>query len=192
MNNYQKILEAINYESITIRIDPTERLVADYERKFKTKLPAAYRAFLISYGGIWVSATCPIQEPCPCGSSACLQSFYGFMPPERVSDDIRWQTEIFQGAPVIVPIAESGFGSMISLKCEGDDAGTIYFFDGEQRFFWPDEQFHGMFENLAPEISVYLSLRKERKLPKKPRNYENFYRIAPNFDEFLMACKPEE
>ena len=52
---------------------------------------------------MWVSATCPVLEPSPCGSEAWIEAFYGFMPPDRNSDDIRWQTEIFAGAPVIVP-----------------------------------------------------------------------------------------
>jgi hypothetical protein len=71
----------------------------------------------------------------------------------------RFDTKNFGGAPAIVPIAETTFGSMICLKCTGGDTGAVYFWDGQKRSAWPDAQFRRMYENLAPEIADYLSKR---------------------------------
>jgi hypothetical protein len=190
MDEFREKLDTLRPEPITGRMPLSQQLVLDYAKEFRLDLPKSYADFLAAHGGLWISATCPIQEPCPCGTATCIQSFYGFMTPDRKNADIRWQTKLLHGAPAIIPIADGPFGSMLCLKCEGDDYGAVYLFDGEQRCFWPDEQFHRMFENLAPEIAEYLELRERGELPEKPPGYENFYRVADSFEEFLQSCQP--
>jgi hypothetical protein len=46
------------------------------------------------------------------------------------------------------------------------------------------------FKGLHPEIKHFLEMRRLGKLPKKPPGYENFYRVAATFDDFLQSCQP--
>ena len=76
-------------------------------------------------------------------------------------------------------------GQEFWLKCLGWDAGHVYMYDNQGRSAWPDEMFYKMFSNLHPEIKNYLALRKDGKLPKKPRGYEHVYLLAKSFGEFI-------
>jgi hypothetical protein len=58
----------------------------------------------------------------------------------------------------------------------------------EQRYFWPDKEFHERFTTLAPELKEWLRKRKARQLPAKRKGYENFYHIADSFTEFFNHC----
>src|SRR5438132_678120 len=56
----------------------------------------------------------------------------------------------------------------------------------------PDDRLVGDFERRFKMRlpTHYLTLRARRKLPAKPRGYENFYRVAASFDEFFQSCQP--
>jgi hypothetical protein len=175
---------------------PSDELIAQFEKRFRVSLPADYREFLLRHGGKVSSGgnvVCPVQEPTPFGTEACIDSFYGFGPPER-ADNITWATELIDGAPSVIAIGSDLMGNMIWLKCDGRDAGYVYQHDHEGRSAWTDEMFYEMFPNLGGEVQQYLQLRKQGKLPRKPRGYEHVYRLGRSFTEFMDALKtgPDE
>ena len=129
-------------------LTPSEELVSEYEEQFRLRLPSDYREFLASYGGAQLDATCQFKEPTPFGSYTHVDEFYGFMPESRPASDVRWATELIDGAPDIVAIASDMMGGMIWLKCTGADMGYVYYNDPNQRWTWPDEWFD-RFENLG-------------------------------------------
>lgn len=182
-------LAALGYKASKRCLPPSEKLVAEYEKRFSLSLPADYREFLTKHGGAEGTADCPFQEPTPVGDSAGIEEFHRFTKDHR--NDVHWATELIDGAPMVVAIA-SAMGGMVWLKCTGRDAGHVYFDDGDGRSAWPDETFHEMFPGLAPEINEYLELRKKGKLPEKPEGYEHVYRLARSFTEFMESLRPGE
>jgi hypothetical protein len=80
-------------------------------------------------------------------------------------------------------------GDMFWLKCSGPDRGHVYLHDKEGRSAWPDEMFRQSFPNLSPKIEHYLALRKEGKMPKKPKGYDHVYRLARSFTEFVECLE---
>lgn len=168
---------------------PSEELVSQFERRFGVTLPADYREFLICHGGVTGEARCPFQEPTPCGTATFIDCFFGFGPPER-TDNITTATQLIDGAPTVVAIGNNLMSGMFWLICQGDNKGAVYLHDGDKRFDWPDETFHEMFPNLAPEIKQYLKLRKQGKLPAKLHGYDHVYRVGRSFTEFVESIQP--
>ena len=169
----------------------SERLVREYEGRFALSLPTDYREFLVHHGGVVGSAECAFQEQTPCGNATCVDSFYGFTRSDR-HDDIARATEMIEGAPDVVAIADNLMGAMFWMKCSGRDRGYVYMHDHEGRFAWPDEEFYVRFGNLSPTIKDYLILRKRGGLPEKPRGYEHVYRLATSFGEFIERLEKAE
>lgn len=170
------------------RLEPSPERIDAFEQHIGAELPADYRMFLAAHAATSVSATCPIFEPSPCGQEAVVERFYGFLDDtcygslDEVSDDA-------EGAPVVIPIGEGGFGSQLFLILAGELCGNVFFYDAQQRFFWPDEQFHSMYSNLHPDIGEYLRLRAANELPDKPEGMENFYLIANSFTAFVRTLE---
>jgi hypothetical protein len=90
----------------------------------------------------------------------------------------------------VIAIGDGGLNGMIWLKCDGEDAGHVYFHDGEGRFAWDDDMFYAMYSNIHPEIKHYLKVRGEGKLPAKPKGYEHVYRLGRSFTEFFESLRP--
>jgi hypothetical protein len=169
---------------------PSEALVIEFENRFAVKLPADYRDFLVHHGGVtYGQALCSFQEPTPLGTGTIIEGFYGFAPPER-SENISWATELIDGAPSVIAIGDGGMGGMIWLICDGDDAGHIYLHDGQGRSSWDDEMFIRMYPNLHPDIKTYLKLRRQGRLPAKPKGYEHMYCLGSSFTEFFDSLLP--
>lgn len=183
--------ELLGVEVPTWRIEPTSLLVQAFEREYSLSLPEDYRDFLAVYGGVTLNATCSFLEPTPFGQIACIDEFYGFMPANRSSSDVRRNTEIIEGAPDVVAIAADQMGGMIWLKCIGEDRGYVYYHDPNQRWCWSDEEFYRRFPAMSPEIKEYLTLRGKQLLPKKPKGYENVYVLAKSFSELIGRLGPE-
>ena len=188
-------MEMLKAEPLPWRAEPSLQLVENYEREFGVALPADYRAFLASHGGVSLSAQYPFAEPTPFGPRGEVAALYGFVPagtsPAHRSRDVHWATWLIDGFPDVVAIADSFWGGMIWLKCTGDDGASVYFHDGERRHTnWRDADFYKRFPNLAPEIKKYLELRRNNLLPKKGRGYENLYLIAHSFSEFISVLQP--
>jgi len=169
---------------------PCERLVHDFESRFTVALPSDYREFLVQHGGVIGIATCEFQEPTPCGNSTCVDGFFGFRREDDRRIDVVRATELIDGSPDVVAIADNLMGAMFWLKCSGKDRGCVYMHDPEGRFAWPDELFYERFPNLDPTIECYLRLRKRGELPAKPKGYEHVYRLATSFDEFIARLEP--
>lgn len=192
MLDFAQKLTELNAEQLSKRLDATEDRINEFEEFVGATLPADYRAFLSKHGGTGASAVCPIIEPNPCGDQASVDIFYGFMSDERKSNDLYFNSELLDGAPIAIPIAEDFFGNRTFLFVSGEFAGGVYFFDAQERFFWPDSQFHSMYENLHPRIQEYLDFRSSGQLSPKADGMENFYRISDSFESFLKSCRPSE
>lgn len=192
MTKYKTILESLEFKPMRGRAENPASLLAQFETDFDLTIPGQFRDFLISCGAYSGYATFPIAEPCPCGQSGVLEKFYGFMSSAENFNDIRYKTEQTGGAPVVIPIASGGFGSLLFLECQGADAGVVSFYDADQRSLWTDEEFFAKFPNLDPGIQEYLRKRREGELPPKPEGCESFYKVADSFEEFLLSCKRME
>jgi hypothetical protein len=194
MDEFSPKVRALRLKPDMGRLVPTEDMIADFERRFSVHLPADYRRFLFAHGGQWQSLTAPcLEEFTPFGTSVCVQDLYGFMTGERQVFDIRWATEAFGGAPSFVAIASGAMnGNMIVLACWGQDAGSVYHFDAQQRALWPDEEFRYMFSALHPLIEEWLEKRRTGQLPKKAEGYESLYLLGHSFTEFFEAIQTSD
>lgn len=186
---FSDILASLGAKPSRRRVSPTEALVRGVETEFGLTLPADYRAFLLAHGGTSVEAEAPFLEPTPVGHRAGVAEFFGFC--DDPDDDIRGATEISDGAPAAIPIAEDGgFGNRIFLLLQGPRAGAVLFHDLQGRAAWPDAQFTAWFPNLAPSIQEYLTLRRQGALPEKVvSGAGDFYLLASSFSDFLRRCR---
>jgi len=189
--HHADVLRRAGVEMLKWRISPSEDLVKEFEREHQLVLPTDYREFLLEYGGCTLDASAPFLEPTPFGESAMVNRFFGFMPKDRPSLDLSWNTRLIEGAPDIIAIAGDLMGGMIWLGCTGALTGKVYFHDPEQRWTWPDKQFKSRFALLEPSIEAYLAQRRAGALPAKQRGFENVYLLANSFSSFLGALKPE-
>jgi hypothetical protein len=121
-----------------------------------------------------------------------IDQFFGFSGGPMGGGDIRRNTEMAEGAPVAIPIAQNLSGYWTYLICEGPLAGGVYHHDRESRSAWPDRLFYENFKELAPSIELYLELRRSGRLPRKSAALADFYRLADSFDEFLAGCRRAE
>jgi hypothetical protein len=188
--NARKRIESLRVKMPEWCLAPSEELVRDFEREFRLSLPADYCCFLSEYGGCFIEAKAPIQEPTPFGRWALVEHFFGFVPPDRCSRGVAWNTHLIGGAGVGVAIATGSFDDMVWLKCTGSDAGCVYCHAADQRWLWPDSKFREMSKNLHPDIEHYLLLRRQGRLPIKKKGYENHYRLAGSFTEFIHSLQP--
>jgi SMI1 / KNR4 family (SUKH-1) len=186
-------VEALEVEPVPGRVEPSLQLVESYELEFGLALPADYRAFLACFGGVFLSAEHPFAEPTPFGKIGMIHHFFGFAPAGNSVDECRgvhWNTRLIDGAPDVVAIGRDVMGGMTWLKCTGEDAGSVYFHDPNERWTWSDADFYGRFPNLHPDVQRYLELRRNNLLPAKRRGYENVYLIARSFSEFVVLLRP--
>lgn len=191
MDTFATKLADLGFKLPKWHIPSSEALVREFEERFSLNLPSDYRSFLVRFGGFWAGdgASCPCQEPTPCGKSALIECFFGFTLPTR-SDNVMDETERIDGYPDVIAIGDNVMGNMFWLKCTGRDAGHVYLFDNQGRLAWPDEMFFHMFPNLHPDIREYLELRRKGKLPRKAKGYEHVYQLATNFSEFFDRLEP--
>jgi hypothetical protein len=181
-------IESLGFKLPKWNLPPTEDLVCEFEKRFGLTLPADFRGFLVRYGGVSANASCPFQEPTPCGNSAEIGRFYGFTLPNR-HDNVIDETKKADGYPDVIAIGDNLMGEWFWLKCLGWDAGHVYMYDNQGRSAWPDEMFYKMFSNLHPEIKNYLAIRRNGKLPEKRAGYEHVYLLANNFSEFIDSLE---
>jgi hypothetical protein len=189
MTDFRAKFESLGAKMPSWCVRPSRELVTAYERQFGLSLPTDYSEFLSELGGCVLNATAPFQEPTPFGSEVLVEQFFGFMPQDRVALDVRWNTELIDGAPRVVAIAKVAMGDMLWLKCTGADAGYVYCHPAQQRRLWSDEKFRDRFPALSSDIEHYLLLRRERRLPAKKKGYEDVYQVAASFTEFVDALQ---
>jgi hypothetical protein len=164
----------------------SEALVRGFEQRFGLDLPADFRAFLLHHGGAKGLAVCPMLEPTPFGTSACIDAFYGFE-----GDEIADKTDLIEGAPEIIALGSEPLGRMFWLVCAEPDRGQVLVRDHYRRSSWSDEDFF-KWPHLAPEIRHYLDLRRQGKLPSKPEGHEDVYLVARSFTEFIDRLEPDK
>ena len=171
------------------RLPATHERIKEFEAEIGATLPDDYRFFLTSYAGVRIDAVCSIRELTPFGDEVLTEYFYGFFEFDRGYNSLSESNAMAEGAPAVIPIASAPFGSQIFLFVSGERKGEVYYYDGQQRALWSDEQFKIMFSNLAPEIKNYLKLRQAGELPKKHSAFTNFYKLADTFTEYLESCR---
>ncbi len=163
---------------------PSEELVAEFEQRFELELPKDFRTFLVKLGGVRGIAACEMLEPTPFGTSVCIDCFYGFQ-----DDEIGDSTELIEGAPDVIALGNEPLGRMFFLFLAEPYAGHVFVRDHYGRSSWTDEQFF-QWPNLAPEIHLYLDLRREGTLPEKPAGFEDVYLVATSFTDFVQRLEP--
>ncbi|MEM8866289.1 MAG: SMI1/KNR4 family protein [Planctomycetota bacterium] len=114
--------EMLDIEPITTRLPATDSRIVELEKHIGVELPSEYRDFLSRFGGSWVKGIAPISEPTPFGD-ATIESFYGFIDGKPRSCDLKFQSDLAQGAPVAIPIAGGAFGCQTFII--GDDNPTL-------------------------------------------------------------------
>jgi hypothetical protein len=177
-------LAALGFAIPDGHLAPTEKLVRAFERRFGLKLPADFRSFLVCHGGAQGTAISPMIEPTPFGTSTIITGFYGFH-----DEEIGETTDLIEGAPEIIALGTEGLGRMFWLFCAEPYFGHIFVRDHYGRSSWTDEEFFN-WPHLAPEIRLYLDLRRKGKLPKKPEGFEDVYLVARSFTEFIDSLQP--
>ncbi len=182
-------------KSIEVELSIQNDFQSDLERfesEFAVKLPEIFREFLMIYGLAQVQAKVDILEPMPFGNEASVEYIFGFNDDRSDSLNLFNNTEISQGAPVIIPFASNCVNNWFYLYLgKNCDLSQVYIFDPQYRYSWDDDKFYNMFPNLHPAIKQYLDLRKKGQLPTKKKGFENFYKISDNFNDFLNALKAD-
>jgi hypothetical protein len=169
-----------------------QKYINGFEKEFKCKLPPDFIDFLQKYGGSHLSAAIEILEPNPFGNRVNIDTIFRFSNDEAL-DELRENTIIGDGFPVAIPFADDLNGNWFYLYLGHENTESkVFFFDIQNRFYWSDEQFHHMFENLAPEIVSFLDKRKKNLIPKKKDAFNNFYLVGETMAQFMGNLIPVE
>jgi len=137
---------------------PTEMDFIFIETELGITLPDYYKAFLIRYNG-----GRPREEVFPIvgfknNPTGLIHTFFGINV-KLECDELLWNYLIMIGRIPrhFLPIADDNSGDLICLSLSGDDKGCVFFWD------WYDER------------------------PGPDPGYENVYKIADSFEEFLES-----
>ena len=165
--------------------------INDFQTEFKLTLPENFVNFLEQYSGSYLSAEIDILEPNPFCNTVGIETIFGFSD-DNSFDDIRENTKISDGFPVAIPFASDYSGNWFYLYLGHHNLESkVLYFDTQNRYYWSDNKFHNMFENVAPEIVEYLEKRKNGLIPKKEEKFINFYLVGQTFEEFIKNLRPE-
>lgn len=189
MSAFSAKLEFLRARRIPWCLEPSLQLVENFESYFGSRLPADYRGFLASHGGVFVDATYPFVYPTPFGEGL-IGRFYGFarpVPPEHSKGgDVREATRLVGEAPHVVAIGDdTDSGGTILMECAGEAAGSVYFHDPDFRWRWHDADHY----KDDPQIQRLLELRRANLLRSKPGR-EDWYLVARSFPEFMALLTP--
>ena len=158
-------------------LEDVERL----ERLVGVPLPADYRDFLLTVGGGYVDAWSPCGGPTPFGdeiSVTVLQSG------TEVVDHL--DSAVTPRNMICVSFGHGGMTGCLSVA--GLDRGQVFALDTGMRYFW-DEGRIAAWPHLAPSIKEFFRRRDADELPERPWGYENCYRMAGSFTEFLERLR---
>lgn len=156
------------------------------ENQIGKRLPEDYRNYLSDgsfrlHGTHWyqISERTPFGEQGIIGRLLTLDDF--------ANDGIN-------GFPdeMMLIIGDNLFGYPTCICLNEARFGHVFYYDFEQRVFWPKEQFQSMFSNLADNITQYIYDRDAGLLPQKETGLECFYHAADSFSEFLAKLEPED
>lgn len=93
----------------------------------------------------------------------------------------------FDPVKMLVHFGSNIYGSTVCISLNMNDYGYIYYYDNEERLFWPTKTFES-FSAVAPQIKFFLEARDRGELPENELGQKNFYRVAKSFKQFLAVC----
>lgn len=159
----------------------------ELEQRIGLKLPEDYRQFLEHHREAYLPNTkvFPLGEQTPIGETGVLDELKTL---ESFEED---GIHLFEDADMLI-IGDNLFGCPTCLSLRTSSFGHIFYYDLQQRVFWPDSQFHSMFENLAESVTRYLESRAAGELPAKESGMESFYHVADSFSAFQALLKDDE
>ena len=139
----------------------TEEDVAEFEKQLKTSLPADYRQFLLTHNGGMPEASV-FRINYELGEGI-VNDFFGLHDGPNYAS-LRWHQEISRGRmpDILLPIGGDPGGNLICISLGTEDKGAIYFWEHE-------------FEGDEGEEPIF----------------DNVYRIADSFSQFLNELTPE-
>lgn len=176
-----------------INIDPLvfTDYINDFQTKYKCSLPEVFINFLKQYSGSYLSAEIDLIEPNPFGNTVGIETIFGFSD-DNSFEDIRENTEIGDGFPISIPFASDYSGNWFYLYLgHKNEESKVMFLDIQNRYYWSDDEFYNMFENLTPKIAEYLEKRRKGLIPKKEEKFNNFYLVCRTFDDFIKNLRPD-
>ena len=160
--------------------------VQTLENQIGKRLPGDYRKYL-SDGIFRLNGThrYPISERTPFGEQGVI---YRLLTLDDFANDG------INGFPdeMMLIIGDNLFGYPTCICLNELRFGHVFYYDFEQRAFWPKEQFDSMFSILADEIAQYIRDRDAGLLPPKETGLESFYHAADSFSEFLTKLNCHE
>ena len=151
------------------------------ERLVGVPLPADYRDFLLTVGGGYVRALSPCDGPTPFGDAISVSVLHSA---EEAADLL--DSNVTPRNMVCVSFGDGGYTGCLSVA--GLDRGQMFALDTDMRYYWDDETIAG-WPHLAPCIKEFFRRRDARELPRRPWGYENCYRRAGSFTEFLERLR---
>jgi len=187
-----------------IRDDRVQTTVAEFaalERQLGGSLPGEYRYFIERYGGGMLGGSdrtveAPMLEPCPWGDTALPEEFYLVGEGEdSVQEQIgTYASRLPRG---VMPIADDAGGNQVCLDVAGENPGSVWFWDHEQRWFKRNLQ--SAAEELKStgtnpgRMSAHDIIRGWARLHSdefdRPADYVGMYRMAPTFADFLRSLR---
>ena len=134
----------------------------EFERDEGVQLPAEYREFLLTSNG---GRPDDNIVDVPDLDEVAVNDFFGLQPGEMY--DLRGERAMYEGRipPGTLPVADDPGGNLFLLSLAGDSKGAVYFWDHEEE---PREE--------GTDWS----------------DFENVYRVADGFDQFLAMLRPDE
>lgn len=155
----------------------TEAEVSAVESQLGVRLPDVYRNFLLVTGGGYLRdglAVC--DEPTPFGKMNIVE-LYPIDGIERLLDSAITPRNM-------ICIGGGHFGMTTCLSLVGLDHGRIFALDTEMRVYWNENDLIAR-PHLHESIKEFFRLRDREELPEKPWGYDNCYRVAESFGDFL-------
>ena len=159
----------------------TPAAVEHLERLVGVPLPADYREFLLSVGGGCIDAWSPCGGPTPFGDATCVNSLHSA---EEVADLLT--SNVTPRNMVCVSFGHGGSTGCLSVA--GLDRGQVFALDTDMRYFWDQERI-ASWPHLDPSIKDFFRRRDADELPRRPWGYENCYRMADSFTQFLERLR---
>jgi len=160
---------------------------ADLEQRIGMKLPDDYRQFLEHHRDAFLPATqvFPFTEKTPFGETGMLDELKTL---DCFNED---GIHLFEDVCMLI-IGNNLLGYPTCLSLRPSSRGQVFYYDLQQRAFWPDSQFHSMFENLADSVKDYLEARSLGHLVSKEAGMESFYHVTDSFTAFQAMLQEEE
>jgi hypothetical protein len=159
--------------------------LADVERLEQlvgVTLPSDYREFLLTVGGGDLDAAAPCEGLTPFGETCSVTQLHS------VADAIGLlDSDVTPRNMICVSFGHAGQTGCLSVA--GLDRGQVFALDTQMRFYWDGDTLARM-PHLAASIREFFRQRDADELPERPWGYENCYKLAASFADFLAQLRP--